>query len=116
MPWQSAPSLLIIIGAFNVAAGAMWSIQRIAYGKVRPCKFRVGISPPRKSVGRVGLSLDCCSNFSSSLFSCSPRNVRVVHLLGKKDREILRDQWKYGLETRDLRIEEYRRALAKQGK
>ena len=44
MPWQSAPSLLIIIGAFNVAAGAMWSIQRIAYGKVRSCKFRVGIS------------------------------------------------------------------------
>lgn len=35
MPWQSAPSLLIIIGAFNVAAGAVWGIQRIAYGKVR---------------------------------------------------------------------------------
>jgi len=65
MPWQSVPPLLIIIGAFNVAAGAMWGIQRIAYGK---------------------------------------------------DREILRDQWKYGLENRDLRIEEYRRALAKQGK
>ena len=43
MPWQSAPSLLIIIGAFNVAAGAMWSIQRIAYGKVRPCKLVVSV-------------------------------------------------------------------------
>ena len=40
MPWQSAPSLLIIIGAFNVAAGAMWGIQRIAYGKVRAAKRR----------------------------------------------------------------------------
>eukprot|EP00562_Extubocellulus_spinifer_P034581 CAMPEP_0178683588 /NCGR_PEP_ID=MMETSP0699-20121125/2387_1 /TAXON_ID=265572 /ORGANISM="Extubocellulus spinifer, Strain CCMP396" /LENGTH=65 /DNA_ID=CAMNT_0020328199 /DNA_START=30 /DNA_END=227 /DNA_ORIENTATION=+ len=65
MPWQSAPSLLIIIGAFNVAAGAVWGIQRIAYGK---------------------------------------------------DREILRDQWKWALENRDLRIEQYRADQAKQGK
>ena len=55
MPWQSAPSLLIIIGAFNVAAGAMWGIQRIAYGKVRAAKGGAIIDiPSSKSVGRVG--------------------------------------------------------------
>jgi hypothetical protein len=35
MPWQAAPSLLIIIGAFNVAAGLIWSVDRAYYGKVR---------------------------------------------------------------------------------
>ena len=75
---------------------------------------RVGTTPPHKSVGRVGNRWIAALTFSSSLFSCLPAAKRLVHL--EKDREILRDQWKYGLETRDLRIEEYRRALAKQGK
>ena len=57
MPWQSAPSLLIIIGAFNVAAGAMWGIQRIAYGKVRQKGGAIIDTPSSKSVGRVGPSL-----------------------------------------------------------
>lgn len=35
MPWQSVPPLLIIVGAFNLAAGGVWAIQRVAYGKNR---------------------------------------------------------------------------------
>lgn len=34
----------------------------------------------------------------------------------EQDREILRDQWKWALENRDLRIEQYRADQAKQGK
>jgi len=118
MPWQSAPSLLIIIGAFNVAAGAMWSIQRIAYGKVRPCKLscRYLTSTPLANplVVLANRWIAALTFPPPSSLACLPRNV-LSFALGK-DREILRDQWKYGLETRDLRIEEYRRALAKQGK
>ena len=33
--WQPVPSLLIIMGAFNVTAGLMWGIHRLAYGTVR---------------------------------------------------------------------------------
>jgi len=33
MPWQAAPSLIIIMGAFNVAAGLIWSVDRVYYGK-----------------------------------------------------------------------------------
>eukprot|EP00579_Thalassiosira_antarctica_P001268 CAMPEP_0201865688 /NCGR_PEP_ID=MMETSP0902-20130614/505_1 /ASSEMBLY_ACC=CAM_ASM_000551 /TAXON_ID=420261 /ORGANISM="Thalassiosira antarctica, Strain CCMP982" /LENGTH=65 /DNA_ID=CAMNT_0048390507 /DNA_START=53 /DNA_END=250 /DNA_ORIENTATION=+ len=33
MPWQAAPPLLIIIGAFNVAAGLIWTVDRVQYGK-----------------------------------------------------------------------------------
>jgi len=33
MPWQAAPPLLIIVGAFNVAAGLIWSVDRLYYGK-----------------------------------------------------------------------------------
>eukprot|EP00580_Thalassiosira_gravida_P003064 CAMPEP_0201603854 /NCGR_PEP_ID=MMETSP0492-20130828/4176_1 /ASSEMBLY_ACC=CAM_ASM_000837 /TAXON_ID=420259 /ORGANISM="Thalassiosira gravida, Strain GMp14c1" /LENGTH=64 /DNA_ID=CAMNT_0048067741 /DNA_START=92 /DNA_END=286 /DNA_ORIENTATION=+ len=33
MPWQAAPPLIIIIGAFNVAAGLIWSVDRAYYGK-----------------------------------------------------------------------------------
>lgn len=29
MPWQTAPPLIIIAGAFNVAAGLMWGAQAI---------------------------------------------------------------------------------------
>lgn len=35
MPWQAAPSLLIICGAFNVVAGLMWGLDRMYYGRVR---------------------------------------------------------------------------------
>ena len=35
MPWQTAPSLLIIFGAFNAAAGLIWTVDRCYYGKVR---------------------------------------------------------------------------------
>jgi hypothetical protein len=35
MPWQTVPSLLIIAGAFNVAAGLMVACDYLAYGKVR---------------------------------------------------------------------------------
>ena len=34
MPWQAAPSLIIIFGAFNVAAGLIWTVDRAYYGKV----------------------------------------------------------------------------------
>ena len=34
MPWQTAPSLIIIGGAFNVAAGLMWGAQRLGFGEV----------------------------------------------------------------------------------
>ena len=37
MPWQAAPSLIIIMGAFNVAAGLVWSVDRLYYGKVCVC-------------------------------------------------------------------------------
>ena len=40
MPWQAAPSLIIIIGAFNVAAGLVWSVDRLYYGKVCVCVYR----------------------------------------------------------------------------
>eukprot|EP00543_Licmophora_paradoxa_P009360 CAMPEP_0202474262 /NCGR_PEP_ID=MMETSP1360-20130828/92287_1 /ASSEMBLY_ACC=CAM_ASM_000848 /TAXON_ID=515479 /ORGANISM="Licmophora paradoxa, Strain CCMP2313" /LENGTH=70 /DNA_ID=CAMNT_0049101371 /DNA_START=437 /DNA_END=649 /DNA_ORIENTATION=- len=32
MPWQTVPSLAIIFGMFNVTAGAIWGIDKIAYG------------------------------------------------------------------------------------
>jgi hypothetical protein len=35
MPWQTAPSLIIIGGAFNVAAGLMYGAQRLGFGEVR---------------------------------------------------------------------------------
>lgn len=35
MPWQAAPSLIIIVGAFNVAAGLIWTVDRVHLGKVR---------------------------------------------------------------------------------
>lgn len=35
MPWQTAPPLIIIAGAFNVAAGLMFGAQRLGYGEVR---------------------------------------------------------------------------------
>jgi hypothetical protein len=35
MPWQAVPSLLIIGGAFNVAAALMVGCDYLAYGKVR---------------------------------------------------------------------------------
>lgn len=46
MPWQAAPSLIIIFGAFNVAAGLIWTVDRCYYGKVRvgSC-WKVGSSP-----------------------------------------------------------------------
>ncbi|KAL3822626.1 hypothetical protein ACHAXA_006411 [Cyclostephanos tholiformis] len=47
MPWQAAPSLLIIIGAFNVAAGLIWSVDRAYYGK------RTGESVNVKKRGRT---------------------------------------------------------------
>ena len=40
MPWQAAPSLIIIFGAFNVAAGLIWTVDRAYYGKVC-CVFHV---------------------------------------------------------------------------
>eukprot|EP00804_Cyclotella_cryptica_P025088 CCRYP_016560-RA/>CCRYP_016560-RA protein AED:0.30 eAED:0.30 QI:170/1/1/1/0/0/2/306/60 len=35
MPWQAVPSLLIIVGAFNVAAGLVLGIDYLQYGKRR---------------------------------------------------------------------------------
>lgn len=35
MPWQTAPPLIIIGGAFNVAAGLMYGAQRLGFGEVR---------------------------------------------------------------------------------
>ncbi|KAL7506755.1 hypothetical protein ACHAXN_003993 [Cyclotella atomus] len=35
MPWQAVPSLLIIGGAFNVAAALMVGCDYLAYGKKR---------------------------------------------------------------------------------
>ena len=37
MPWQTAPALVIISGAFTVTGGLLMGIQYAAYGKV--CKF-----------------------------------------------------------------------------
>ena len=37
MPYQSVPSLLVIAGAFNAAAGLMWGAQRLGFGEV--CYF-----------------------------------------------------------------------------
>eukprot|EP00558_Chaetoceros_sp_UNC1202_P003594 CAMPEP_0197249800 /NCGR_PEP_ID=MMETSP1429-20130617/49392_1 /TAXON_ID=49237 /ORGANISM="Chaetoceros sp., Strain UNC1202" /LENGTH=67 /DNA_ID=CAMNT_0042711451 /DNA_START=118 /DNA_END=321 /DNA_ORIENTATION=+ len=33
MPWQTAPGLIIIGAAFNVAAGLMWGAQRLGFGE-----------------------------------------------------------------------------------
>jgi len=33
MPWQTAPPLIIIAGAFNVAAGLMYGAQRLGFGE-----------------------------------------------------------------------------------
>eukprot|EP00550_Attheya_septentrionalis_P010887 CAMPEP_0198303338 /NCGR_PEP_ID=MMETSP1449-20131203/56834_1 /TAXON_ID=420275 /ORGANISM="Attheya septentrionalis, Strain CCMP2084" /LENGTH=69 /DNA_ID=CAMNT_0044005825 /DNA_START=574 /DNA_END=783 /DNA_ORIENTATION=+ len=35
MPWQSVPPMIIIGVAFNVIAGAMYGIDKVAYGKPR---------------------------------------------------------------------------------
>ena len=65
MPWQSVPPLIIIAGAFNVAAGLIWGVQRLSYGE---------------------------------------------------DRKIGLDQWKFALENRDKRIQEYQTLLQQQKK
>ncbi|KAI2501145.1 hypothetical protein MHU86_13291 [Fragilaria crotonensis] len=33
MPWQVVPSLLIIMGAFNLTAAGIWAVDRVYYGK-----------------------------------------------------------------------------------
>lgn len=38
MPWQTVPSLLIIVGAFNVAAGLVLGVDYLQYGKVCRCR------------------------------------------------------------------------------
>mmetsp|Transcript_34759 Transcript_34759/g.70998 ORF Transcript_34759/g.70998 Transcript_34759/m.70998 type:complete len:81 (+) Transcript_34759:119-361(+) len=35
MPWQSAPAFGVIFVMMNVAAGGLWTVQRVAYGKDR---------------------------------------------------------------------------------
>eukprot|EP00569_Conticribra_weissflogii_P006859 CAMPEP_0171327902 /NCGR_PEP_ID=MMETSP0878-20121228/318_1 /TAXON_ID=67004 /ORGANISM="Thalassiosira weissflogii, Strain CCMP1336" /LENGTH=62 /DNA_ID=CAMNT_0011827713 /DNA_START=43 /DNA_END=231 /DNA_ORIENTATION=- len=35
MPWQTVPSLLIIFGAFNAAAGLIYTIDKVSTGKKR---------------------------------------------------------------------------------
>eukprot|EP00540_Astrosyne_radiata_P012461 CAMPEP_0116853194 /NCGR_PEP_ID=MMETSP0418-20121206/17763_1 /TAXON_ID=1158023 /ORGANISM="Astrosyne radiata, Strain 13vi08-1A" /LENGTH=68 /DNA_ID=CAMNT_0004485541 /DNA_START=44 /DNA_END=250 /DNA_ORIENTATION=- len=32
MPWQPVPSLLIMFTAFNVTAGVLWGVHKLAYG------------------------------------------------------------------------------------
>jgi hypothetical protein len=57
MPWQAAPSLIIIMGAFNVAAGLIWSVDRVYYGKVR--------------IDFIIFLLMCvCVPFCAALFGC----------------------------------------------
>jgi hypothetical protein len=34
MPWQTVPSLLIIVGAFNAAAGLIYTVDYLHNGKV----------------------------------------------------------------------------------
>jgi hypothetical protein len=33
MPWQVVPSILIIMGAFNLTAAGIWAVDRVYYGK-----------------------------------------------------------------------------------
>lgn len=33
MPWQVVPSILIIMGAFNVTAAGIWAVDRVYYGR-----------------------------------------------------------------------------------
>ena len=47
MPWQTAPSLLIIVGAFNVAAGLIWSVDRVYHGPVSAS--RPSAQPPARA-------------------------------------------------------------------
>jgi hypothetical protein len=68
MPWQPVPSLLIIMGMFNVTAGLMWSIDRLYYGPKVSCECRSLISLPQRSscglyVIRVLTSLLCSCSF-----------------------------------------------------
>jgi hypothetical protein len=35
MPWQTVPSLLIIVGAFNAAAGLIYTVDYLHNGKKR---------------------------------------------------------------------------------
>ena len=39
MPWQAAPPVLIIMVAFNVAAGLIYTVDRTYHGKVRCCQI-----------------------------------------------------------------------------
>lgn len=43
MPWQIAPPLVIIAGAFSATGGLLYGIQYLAYGKVRTLLRRVCI-------------------------------------------------------------------------
>ena len=57
MPWQAAPSLIIIFGAFNVAAGLIWTVDRAYYGKV--CVFFMYCNL-MEILGFVGIGVDLC--------------------------------------------------------
>lgn len=51
MPYQAVPPMLIIIAAFNVSAGLMYGIHRVAYGTVRYVTLR---AVSREIVHRIG--------------------------------------------------------------
>ncbi|KAL3808793.1 hypothetical protein ACHAXA_011177 [Cyclostephanos tholiformis] len=106
MPWQAAPSLLIIIGAFNVAAGLIWSVDRAYYGKVR--------TTDGWCVGWPFLFVDFFSSSSSSSSSSvcgssswGQRTSESVNVK-KRGRTIGHNQWTWAMEKRDDKVANYR--------
>ena len=87
MPWQTAPPLIIIAGAFNVAAGLMWGAQAIT-GEVRSYFY---------------------------LFERLRSHNLTISLLSK-EKSIQQDEWTFAMKNRDKRISEYEDLLRKASK
>jgi hypothetical protein len=118
MPWQAAPSLIIIFGAFNVAAGLIWTVDRCYYGKVRRTKKSL-ISENGSDIGLVGwmdgriqtcdyVILKVCI-LTSILFRCAFWHYIVPHYFTtQRGRTVGHNQWSWAMEKRDERIEQMR--------
>eukprot|EP00986_Skeletonema_menzelii_P003747 scaffold1199_cov143-Skeletonema_menzelii.AAC.1 len=107
MPWQAAPSLIIIVGAFNVAAGLIWCVDYIFV------------------VMYVVLDSACANALHGRMAAGWTVNARMQIMFAKtnlslyessfhggadweKGRSIGHNQWTWAMENRDNKIESYR--------
>lgn len=118
MPYQSASSLLVIIGAFNAIGALCWGVDRLYYG-VRQAWRTTSLH--YFILGRIVARTENVV-FDVSLFIISLRlltNVFMIELsvylfarAQRRGRPMGRDRFSFALEKRDERIDAYRKYMA----